>query len=135
MCVWARARAIDCQRILLVPFLLTMLSSLDQYDKLPLAGSISKSGCSVLYDVDTKTTAQASRSEIFDQIRVACSAFFMQPDVRCCFFTQDFAAEREHLDLSFVHCVVDAAVASERFVPRCRFVAGNLFKEYVTTSL
>eukprot|EP00750_Incisomonas_marina_P021055 INCI4150.1.p1 GENE.INCI4150.1~~INCI4150.1.p1 ORF type:complete len:430 (+),score=95.88 INCI4150.1:238-1527(+) len=82
-------------------------------DFVGLQGSISKSGCSVLYDVDTKTTARASRSEIFDQIRAASSAFFMQPNVRCCFFTQDFAAEREHLDLNFVHYVVDAAAASE----------------------
>ncbi len=75
-------------------------------------GSVSKSGCSVLYDVDDRTCTTQSRGEIFANTGAALAGFFLQPNVHCVFFTQDFAAERDGVDAGFILATVDAAEIS-----------------------
>jgi len=75
--------------------------------KCGVPGSISRSGCSVLYDVDTKAAKQKSKSDLMKQIHDSFKAFFLQPSVRCIYFTDTLGQETDDEVFEFAHSIVD----------------------------
>lgn len=90
-----------------------------------MPGSISKSGCCVLFDVDKKTTSKFSHADIFKKISSSLDDFFLKSEVKCCFVTQKFDSQRD--DCKEIFHFADLVIDSEN----CLYDASSGFTRRV----